>query len=51
MIAFARWLCASLLLCWLAAPHWSEQIDDVFISARFAAEWASTGQQIGRAHV
>jgi len=38
-----RWLLASIALIWLAAPFWSYQIDDVYISARFAQEWVDSG--------
>jgi hypothetical protein len=39
----ARVALGALALCWLAAGHWNEQIDDVFITGSFARTWADTG--------
>jgi hypothetical protein len=38
-----RWLLATALLVWFAAPHWPDALDDVYISAAYAHEWVGNG--------
>lgn len=42
-VRFLRWLLASALLLWLAAPYWPGTVDDVYITVGFARTWAETG--------
>lgn len=42
-IRFARWAASSGLLLWLAASHWPECVDDVYILADYGRQWANHG--------